>query len=120
MLTAHTGEPRPHPGQLRLPAFTLPAENPFQFPESDFDYITTPNGILVTYTGLMIAWIYQGHAGSRNTKGACRFFDVAFPSLTFGQQNRITGVMLDTDSFDSLTEATHFIESTFSNNGGRT
>ncbi len=60
-----------------------------------------------------MAWIYAGYAGSRNNPRACQFYDVAFPSLTFGEQQRITGLMLDSDSFDTLAEAIAFVEATF-------
>ncbi len=108
-----TGLVRPHPGQLRLPKFSVPAETEFQFPESDLDYLTTKAGTLVTHAGLMVAWIYQGIAGSRNNPKRCTFFDVAFPSFSFGQQNRVTGLMLDSASFDSMADAVSFVERTF-------
>ncbi len=104
-----TGEYRPKTAQ---PLRTL-ALSGNTFPPSDLSYAETPNGVLVTANGLMVAWIYPGHAGSRNNPRACQFYDVAYPSLTFGQQNRVTGIMLDSASFDSLTEAVAFVESTF-------
>ena len=113
MLTAPTGESRPHPTQLRLPAFPIPPDTHFQYPDSDLNYSHTPNGVLVTYEGLLVAWLYHGHAGSRNNPNRCQFWDCAYPSLTTGQQNRITGIMLDSHSFDSLAEAVQFIEHTF-------
>lgn len=115
MQTAYAGDSRPNTAQqLRLPSFPVPADSEFTFPESDLDYIATPNGVLVTFTGLMVAWIYKGHAGSRTNPNRCTFFDVAFPSLTTGEQNRITGMMLDSASYETLAEAVRFVESTFS------
>ncbi len=106
-MNAITGGYRPRTAQpLRTPALSGDT-----FPESDLSYSATPNGVLVTANGLMVAWIYQGYAGSRNNPRACQFYDVAYPSLTFGQQNRVTGIMLDSASFDSLAVA--FVESTF-------
>ena len=109
MQTALTGELRPSTAQpMRTPAISG-----FNFPESDLSYTATHTGVLVTFTGVLVAWIYQGYAGSRNNPGACQFYDVAFPSITFGQQNRITGMMLDSDSFDTLHDAVAFVEATF-------
>ena len=99
---------------MRLPSFTIPAETEFSFPESDLAYVPTPNGVLITCNGLLVAWIFKGHAGSRNNKGRCQFYDVAFPSLTFDPQNRITGVILDSTCCDSLESAVQFVEATFS------
>ncbi len=108
-MNAITGEYRPKTAQ---PLRTL-ALSGATFPPSDLSYSATPNGVLVTANGLMVAWIYPGHAGSRNNPRACQFYDVAYPSLTFGQQNRVTGVMLDSASFDSLAEAIAFVQATF-------
>ena len=112
--TALAGDPRHKTAQfMRLPSFTVPAEAEFSFPESDLSYVPTPNGVLVTYDGLLAAWIFKGHAGSRNNKGRCQFYDVAFPSLTTDPQNRMTGIMLDSNCFESLPDAVDFVERTF-------
>ncbi len=89
-MNAITGEYRPKTAQL-LCTPTLSGDT---FPQSDLSYSATPNGVLVTANGLMVAWIYPGHAGSRNNPRACQFYDVAYPSLTFGQQNRVTGILI--------------------------
>lgn len=117
MLTALTGEVRPHPAQLSFPDFPAPADRNFQFPDSDLNYINTPNGILVSCNGLLVAWLYPGHAGSRNNDSRCQFWDCAYPSLSTGEQSRVTGIMLDSNSFDSLQEAVQFIESSFAAGG---
>ncbi|MEZ5534400.1 MAG: hypothetical protein R3F02_02135 [Thiolinea sp.] len=105
----NAGESRPKTAQpLRAPAIIGA-----HFPESDLSYAATPNGVLVTHNGLMVAWIYQGYAGARNNPNRCEFFDVAFPSLSFDPQNRITGMMLDSASFDTVAAALAFIEATF-------
>lgn len=114
-----TGELRPHHAQqLRLSAFPLPADDDFQFPNNtDLNYIQTQTGVLVTYEHLLVAWIFKGQAGSRNNSGRCQFYDVSYPTFTyepFGQQ-RITGMMLDSSSFDSLNDAVQFVEATFAN-----
>ncbi|MEZ5535084.1 MAG: hypothetical protein R3F02_05605 [Thiolinea sp.] len=110
----NTGELRPKTAQqMRPPAFPVPSDSDFAFPDSDLDYTTTPNGVLVTSAGLMVAWIYQGHAGSRTNPRRCQFFDVAHPSLTTDDQNRLTGMMLDSASFDTLSAAVAFVQSTF-------
>ncbi|MCB1621618.1 MAG: hypothetical protein KDI44_12880 [Thiothrix sp.] len=111
-----TGAMRPHPAPLRLPSFPVPADLTFQFPDSDLDYIATLNGVLVTFSGLLVAWIYPGHAGSRDGN-RCLFWDVAHPALTTGEQGRVTGIMLASESFDSLPEAVQHVEATF---GGAT
>ena len=107
------GAIRPHTAlSMRLPA--IPTDSAYHFPQSDLSYSQTPTGVLVTCNGLLVAWIFKGHAGrSRNNIAPCQFYDVAFPSITFGQQNRITGLMLDSDSFDTLAEAVQFVEATF-------
>lgn len=116
MQTALAGDLRHQSAQpMRLPAFVVPTEINYSFPESDLSYIPTPNGVLITYDGLLVAWIFKGHAGSRNNKGRCQFYDVAFPSLTTDPQQRITGVTLDSTCFDSLESAVQFVESTFAN-----
>ena len=117
MLIARTGKVRPHLPQLQFPDFSAPTDSGFQFPESDLNYITTPNGILVTFNGLLVAWLYPGYAGSRNNPGRCQFWDCAYPSLSTGEQSRITGIMLDSNSFDSLQEAVQFVESSFAAGG---
>ena len=104
-----TGEHRPKTAQpLRHPAISGET-----FPQSDLNYAATNNGVLVTHNGLMVAWIYQGWAGSKANPLACQFYDVAFPSLTFDTIQRITGLMLDSASFDTLSAATDFVEKTF-------
>lgn len=112
--TALAGDLRHNSAQpLRLPSFAVPAEIEHSFPESDLSYIPTPNGILIACNGLLVAWIFKGHAGSRNNKGRCQFYDVAFPSLTTDPQNRMTGIMLDSTCFESLPDAVSFVEHTF-------
>ena len=74
MQTAFTGEPRPKTAQpMRTPAISGAT-----FPESDLSYAATPNGVLITHDGLMVAWIYQGYAGAKNNPNACQFYDCAF------------------------------------------
>lgn len=108
-MQAITGEHRPKTAQpLRTPAISGGT-----FPHSDLSYTETPNGVLVTHNGLMVAWIYQGYAGSKGNARACQFYDVAFPSLSFDPQDRLTGLMLDSASFDELNDAVVFVESTF-------
>lgn len=119
MQPAFTGELRPHQSQqLCLSAFPLPADDDFQFPEhTDLTYIPTQTGTLVTYSHVLVAWIFQGRAGSRNNSGRCNFYDVSYPAFTyepFGQQ-RITGMMLESDCFDTLNEAVQFVEAKFAN-----
>ncbi len=105
MQTAITGAYCPQLAQpLRLPAF----------PVSDLTYSLTPTGVLVTHNGLLVAWIYGGHAGHKHSiHPICHFYDVAFPTLTTDDQHRITGVMLDSDSFDTLEAAIAFVHATF-------
>lgn len=90
---------------MRLPAFKIP--------ESDLTYSVTPSGVLVTFNGVLVAWIYPGHTQYKTQGITGTFFDVAFPTLTFDPHKRITGVMLDSDSFDDLQAAVAFVEATF-------
>ncbi|HPE62198.1 MAG: hypothetical protein KDI15_02675 [Thiothrix sp.] len=118
MQPAYTAGPlRPHAAQLRLSALPVSADPDFSFPtHTDLSYSHTPNGVLVTYAGLLVAWIYPGHAGSRSSN-RCTFWDVACPGLSFGEQGRVTGILLDNLSFDTLTEAVQHIEATFGTGG---
>ena len=110
------GQLRPVPApQLRLPAIPQASEEPYPFPDNtDLTFIPTPNGVLVSCNHLLVAWLFQGHAGrSKNNIAPCQFWDVSYPTYTTGQQNRITGMMLDSASFDSLAEAVAFVVATF-------
>ncbi|MEZ5480152.1 MAG: hypothetical protein R3E95_22530 [Thiolinea sp.] len=110
------GAVRPHPAQLRFSTFPVPSDLDFSFPDSDLSYSRTANGVLVSCDGLLVAWIYPGHAGSK-LHNRCQFWDVAHPTLTTGEQNRITGIMLASESFDSLAEAVQHVEATFGTQG---
>lgn len=127
-----TGGNRPQSAQpLRLPSFPvgqypaipekyrnktlyssrLLSEQVFDF--STISFLSVGSSIMCMKDSELVAWIYSGHAGSRTNPNRCTFFDVAFPSLTFDPQNRITGVVLESDSFETLADAVRFIESTF-------
>ena len=106
MQTALTGAYCPQLAQpLRLPAF--------QYPDSDLSYAVNPAGVLVTFNGVLVAWIYPGHTGYKHTGITDTFFDVAYPTLTQDPHKRLTGIMLESDSFADLPAAVSFVEATF-------
>ncbi|MEZ5480420.1 MAG: hypothetical protein R3E95_23955 [Thiolinea sp.] len=130
------GALRPQPAQLRLPAFpighipTVPATlrdkttklssslSDALFNSASIEFFQAGNSIMCLKDSAPIAWIYPGHAGSRNNPGRCQFYDVAHPTLTTGEQGRITGIMLASESFETLPEAIQHIEATFGTGQG--
>ncbi len=71
--------------------------------------LASSNGLIALSGGSVIGWIYPG--ACRSSAGHHHFYDVAFPRQTTTRTGKLSGNMLDSETFDTEAAALAFVKS---------